>query len=500
MAIGILLREAKGAELSITDHDLNLGLIDDALYWHGESITSHGADATGTEDSTDAIAAAAAAVVGTATPLIIPVGTFKFTTLDLRRIRNIVCYGRLVCTQAGVGEAIKLGTSDNANGDMVGGRIRLRVEHSLASNETLEGSVGVRVYGSAHCEYSIHALYFDIGIQIKPENSSNLYAAFNGFQRCRTYGCATGLDVCTTGSANGWINENDFEKCSFNPAANALTSNAGLVLRADGGSAPNDNKFRDIHLESWTTPIKVSAGLFNVIEWPRLESAGPIILGTGAVSSVGGNMIISSYPQIGTVYPSATMQAPFVNWVLPSQGAEWTVVRTVTIEDWNQSGPSCAKLFNTVSENSNFSAATFSGAAWKINSNHRGALWVSVRQGDVVAIDLAVVSGTSYMTLRAQDIDKADLSNIEEGDLPYVGSMNTNSISDGTSGTGSAPGTITSTNYPLWQFVSINRSEVKFLKIEILSGVEVESLTVRKLCQTVSGSATPKLVEPALAP
>lgn len=455
-----------------------------------------GAAADNSTDDTSALQASADACAGTDKTLYISAGSYRFSTLDLREIKYIDGPGWLYCHEAAVGEAIKLGTSVNANTAMLGGSIYLRVRHNDGHNTDLTGSIGVRVYGSSHCQFTIHSYFFDQGILVSPENSASLYFAFNRLIACRTYGCATGLHLRTTGTSTGWINENSVQSGSFSPAGGVLEDVAGIRLSAaEGGSAPNHNKFNDVHVENWANPgvpIRIDKGIRNVFNYPRLEASDPALLGADNDDGVGQNVFISAYEQIGSKYPLVTWQAPYVNWLLPAQGAEWHELRNITIEDWQQdpdeTGGYCPLLYNTVTDDSEFPAATFSDDAWKVNSTHRAAMWVPVTTGDIIAIDLDVVSGTSYMTLRAQDTSKADLSSLSEGDLPYIGSNDGSNAAQNTSGTGAAPGTITNSNYFRWQCVSINRSEVKFLKIELLPGAELRRVVVRRLVRNNSGS------------
>lgn len=469
-------------------------------------VVPAGAVGDNSNNDTSALQDAADECAETGKTLYIPDGTFRFTTLDFREIRNIMCRGTLRCTQAGVGEAIKVGSSVSAPLRLLRGHIALFVDHVNGVNTALDGSVGVRLYGASHCFFTIHTYFFDTGILISPENTDEaLYFAFNELYKCRTYGCATGLHILTTGIDEGWINENRVSAGSFSPAGGSLAQVAGIRISDSGnGGVANHNRFDHVHLESWTSPgcpILVEKGVLNVFDRPRLEASDPIVIGDGTDAAVGGNVFIDTYNQIGVNYPKHTWQAPYVNWFLPSQGAEWTELRNITIEDWQQdpdeTGGYCPLFTNTVGGTSEFSAATFTDDAWKTNSTHRATMWVPVQTGDIIAIDLDVVSGTNYMLLSAQDISKANLASLTSGDLPYIGSNDVSTPENNTSGTSHAPGTITSTNYFRWQFVSINRSEVRFLKIELHQDAELRRVVVRKLVRNnIGAEVTSGPVEP----
>jgi len=441
----------------------------------------HGAVADNSTDDAAAINSAASEVRGTDKVLLIPNGTYRVDSqLDFRRVRRLVCYGKIASTYT-AGPAALIGTEQNANNDLENGNVGTQgypLDIRKRDFTVTAGTVGIRCFGFANAILSARCSFYETGLEIVPDDDVGTAQYFaNNKVYFSNFADAAGTTALKCAGVNGgFINENLFLKLQ--------SGKARTGVKMDGGECEN-NRFLASNLEQSTYPIDVDRGSYNLWMRPRLENTTSVRWGRNAHM----NVVLSASNGTDGLAPSVEWKSAFPNFVLPATGLQWRTIYRLTRGDWQQHDPSAASddawvnSRDVLSQNTGleFVNATMTANEFQIAGGDRGDYIVPVQTGDVFEITAESSSTDPFtFTVVALDGSKSNLGALTSGDLPYIGSSRFD-ISAGTSGTGAT----FDVNKYLKRIVSVNRDEVKFLNFKLrgndpFSAVEIRMHTMER--------------------
>lgn len=410
-------------------------------------------------------------------------GGYLCSALDLTEIRFIDGRG-YIRSRVTAGYAVEIGTKLNANTQMTLGDIRLNVSHEDFANDTHAGVHGVRIYGASRCAFDIAVSYYDIGVHIYPKKQGTAQYVADCDIRTSCGSCRIGVEMDTdlegsSSSAAPFVNENRlYPKCS----SGSLLPGEKVGVKLVQG---NNNYFPKPWLENLDVPLWFVSAVSNKAEMARLENSGAVRFGDGDAAHGACNNVVTAAVTQGNFRPTAEHMSPRLNFCIPAYGPEWATLARITADDWN--GDDCPKLFVADHEGGHtFTAPTIDSSArsFSTGSGENGAIYVPVLPGDIVAIDTEVLSGSNWFKVTACGEDMGPLPTLTSGEMPYIGTLRAGaSIANSASGTANSL-TATATNFPLgFQYVGASRSEVKYLRIELIAATVYRLVQIRKLLQ-----------------
>jgi hypothetical protein len=445
-------------------------------------VKDFGATGDGVTDDTAAIQAAANAVRTTSKTLFIPAGNFRVTQpLDFLRVRNVRSEGTIVSTITS-GAGVTLGTTSNANSDLLWGHIQLNIRNAANNNAALSGTIGILIRGVSRCTFKLSSICWDTAIEIAPQDGvGTQYVAFTVFEYIFTQIARKGLVLRTqnVGSGNGWINENTFVKCDLYPQFNALPGET-IGLHFTGDFAQNKNVFLDTNTEGQAVSVWFERGIKNAVYNLRNEASGPIRFGANVQET--DRLVVENVVQCLYQQPTLENYSPRPNVVYYNNSPQWNLVLNYDYNDFYTVGSSVYsnKWLNTVTGTSFFQFGILDAANRSFNpgSNHSAYIDIPCTQNDVFRIFRAAETGLT-LTFTLLDATKTVLPSLSAGQKPYLGTNVTANIS-GVSGVNS----FWDWNNVLFDnpfFLQINRSEVKFLRVMLRAAITTTALTIEKL-------------------
>lgn len=412
-----------------------------------------GAYGDGATDDTTAVQAAATAAAATGGELLL-LNTFKVTAaLDFSLVRYIRGPG-VISSTITTGVAVKIGTISNANYDMDGAYINLRVQQFSQSNSGITAT-GVLVQGMAHAEVHLFPYNWAVGVDLAPNgNVGTQYIAFNNFY-INTYACGTPLRFNATGATSSFpfVNQNSFFGC------NLYTATVAAVHFYQGEA--NNNIFYNASLEGSTVSIIFGAGaVSNYFHDTRMEAAGPVQFGETGIT--GDQLIVDNYVHAATLNSvggvSVTWNCSRPNIVSGPGQAIWLPELTVGFEDFFSIG---SLVYSTKLKYAASAAiaATDKGifTSGIINSTTRsfdpgsglGYARFKVAVGDIFRVTVNQTEGYPNLYLQVYDVNLNQITGLLGGSTPPIGTDCSNNYSASTENQIGATSCVNGTSYQI---------------------------------------------------
>lgn len=429
---------------------------------------------------------AAADVQGTERELILAPGEF-FTSgvVDFLQVKYLFGFG-IIRSDLTSGDFAQIGTQSNANTDLEHGFIKLHVEKRNATVNA--GTTGIRMYGAADCDFHLSAKFAETGLNITPDNSVGIaqYVAFNRIQ-FRNFGDGvSGTTAIRFNSVNSsFINENTFIGVKSGSAETGIAASSGQF---------DNNLFLHPDLEDATTPINLQQGGMNRFLQCRLEQAGSIEFGDNAFL----NYVQAAYNYDGTtrsLVHEVTDDSYYPNFVVGPMGIQWRDLGSIHPSDWLQTTASTTNDFELNLEGvegktsgfNHFDGVSVSSDTWKVNSSDGVLFFIPVEKGDLILFHWKG-PGSARPNITAMTDKTTEAPTLTSSDIPYFGTGQ-NSRSLGTTDTGTS---MNLANYPLERLVSVNRSDVNFMRVDT-EGFTYNHLSVKLSTRRRGGRSIPAL-------
>lgn len=405
------------------------------------------------------------------------------TAVDLQRIRFINIESQILSTLS-TGDAVTIGFDGVSQGTFSFASIRIRVVAECDGwgivLNTLRSSKDVHI----EC---IRPTVKGAGIVIRPSAGFNAYNIIEA----KTFGCTPAFEIVSQSASNMWSNENVYY-LELGAGSGIPENSEGLVLSGD--NSPNNNVFIKPSIEGFDRPIVFESGTYNRIIQPRLEFSGNIVFEGESAR----NIVEIDYPHRDRVNGAFETTSIYPNFVTGVGGVLETVAAIVEPRDFVHRSTTdnrnyISKKCKSANNGDFFDHMTTTDRTFTILSNDRALVSVPCTQYNVFRIRLdeptaSMQAGSVHYIVTALDENGAELGTLNPGNTPYLGSSFVNSL--GNSGTSNSIDVrydsegLQETNNS--GYVQVNRSEVKFIQIELVAQKAMNGLFVYLIQTTLS--------------